>query len=505
MHILKKKIVIVFVLLLFTTVFISILALTAKEGFDDSKQQGSEYDTLDNMVSLESSSNFHTSLAVNSQSVQSITPTNMSYVPVEVIKYRVYLVGFTSKPNILDMCNNIDITDSDGVIWTTRPGNVWIATIYSLREGLWLRVSGTGVLGPWGGREIYMCFSYPFAYYEQGVPFAIYLNPVISGNTRNLNYWFASSFSNNFNVTLSSASTGKISNEAYTNFVGRFTNKAKVINFTATDEVSFSVRSNVTASSAQWRFGDGNNTHRGFFSWREYPLANNIKGAVIDVAEIPQIYIQPESVSIEMSTGGTHPLSVAAVVYDGGVLSYQWYSNTVECTESGTAITNETNAIFNAPINSVGTVYYYVKVINTNHYIGADKASSVYSDIAAVTVDRVISESAIVSLTLDRNRGDYVSVPFAVSGADNLESLEFHLMFNPDEFELISACDYPVINAQLNSVTSANVIITDIREGLVSFKVSSFPNSEQPWSGIVNVVKLKTKKTGNLSILCYYE
>ncbi|WP_212758681.1 hypothetical protein, partial [Paenibacillus sinopodophylli] len=59
-------------------------------------------------------------------------------------------------------------------------------------------------------------------------------------------------------------------------------------------------------------------------------------------------------------------LSVAASVSDGGVLSYQWYSNGSNSTSGGTLVSGAISASYNAPTATAGTRYYYVVVTNTN-------------------------------------------------------------------------------------------------------------------------------------------
>ncbi|MCL2718523.1 MAG: hypothetical protein FWE14_07050 [Lachnospiraceae bacterium] len=427
----------------------------------------------------------------------------------EIYKYQIYLIGFNAKPSIIDTSDNQDITNSDGIIWSARTGNTHIATIYSLRESLTLKIGGTGELGPArSDREIQISSDYPFAYFEQGVPFAMFLNPEITGNTRNLNYLFKTAFSGAFSLSLNSASSGNINNDSYSSLTGKFLSRGNAINFSANDEVTFSVRANMSGgngNSAQWRFGNGSNSRLGYFNWRSFPLPDNPNGAVIDEiipidAQTPVIVIHPESITFEMSTGLTHPLSVTANVTDGGTLTYQWYKD-------GVVLNNAVGSTYDAPITSAGTASYYVEVINTNNNVDGNTTASTISSTATVTVNKAIPESAFVSLTLNCVRGDDISIPFAVSNALDLDEIEFYLLFNSDDFELINACGFtiePILSANSKPVPGTNVTITEISEGFVSFKVA--PDiTEQSWSGLINIIKLKAKKSGESSVFCYYE
>ena len=82
------------------------------------------------------------------------------------------------------------------------------------------------------------------------------------------------------------------------------------------------------------------------------------------------------------------PLTVAASVTDGGTVTYQWYSNTMNSTAGGTPVgTGDTYVPSTA---AAGTTYYYVIATNTLGESSATAASS----IAAVTVTAAASGTA---------------------------------------------------------------------------------------------------------------
>jgi hypothetical protein len=82
------------------------------------------------------------------------------------------------------------------------------------------------------------------------------------------------------------------------------------------------------------------------------------------------------------------PLTVTAKpVSDGGVLSYQWYSNIVNDNTTGSAISGQTNDSFTPPTDTEGSVYYYVVVTNT---LGG-KSASTASDTAEIIVNTLVN------------------------------------------------------------------------------------------------------------------
>ncbi|MCL2098355.1 MAG: FG-GAP-like repeat-containing protein [Bacteroidales bacterium] len=111
--------------------------------------------------------------------------------------------------------------------------------------------------------------------------------------------------------------------------------------------------------------------------------------AVIVNAQSPTITTHPAGATVTIAPAGTtHDLTVAAIVTDGGTLSYQWYSNTTPSNSDGTLITGANAATFPAPIDALGTRYYYVIVTNeiADNLDGGNKIENATSNVAALTV-----------------------------------------------------------------------------------------------------------------------
>jgi hypothetical protein len=79
-------------------------------------------------------------------------------------------------------------------------------------------------------------------------------------------------------------------------------------------------------------------------------------------------------------------LTVTATVYGSGTLTYQWYWNTVNSNTGGTPIPGANDPSYQAPVNEVGTRYYYVIITNTDNTVTGNQTTSVTSAVAAVTV-----------------------------------------------------------------------------------------------------------------------
>ena len=107
-------------------------------------------------------------------------------------------------------------------------------------------------------------------------------------------------------------------------------------------------------------------------------------------------------------------------------------------------------------------------------------------------------------ITIDVGVGDYLSVPVAVSNVINLNTIRYVIAYDPNDFELITACEYssqPVLVAGAVQGTDVNVISLD--SGVVSFEVDLSSVSSQAWSGVLNSLKLRAKRPGELQVYCY--
>ncbi|WP_299547630.1 PKD domain-containing protein [Seonamhaeicola sp.] len=100
---------------------------------------------------------------------------------------------------------------------------------------------------------------------------------------------------------------------------------------------------------------------------------------VITVDPAPGFTSQPQNETICLN-GPVTPLSVT--VNGPGTPTYQWYSNTVNNTTTGTAIAGETNATFTPPNNPVSITYYYV-IASFASGAGCDE---IVSDVARVEI-----------------------------------------------------------------------------------------------------------------------
>ncbi len=107
-------------------------------------------------------------------------------------------------------------------------------------------------------------------------------------------------------------------------------------------------------------------------------------------AEIPSITGQPESnVAYNQGSAAT-ALSVTASVTDGGMLSYQWYENTINSNTGGTAVGTDSST-YTPSTATAGTLYYYCEVTNTNTGVSGVQTATNTSSVAAVVVNTLVN------------------------------------------------------------------------------------------------------------------
>lgn len=88
-------------------------------------------------------------------------------------------------------------------------------------------------------------------------------------------------------------------------------------------------------------------------------------------------------------------LKIGASVTDGGTLTYQWYSNTVNSNSGGTLLPGETDRTFTPSTDTLGTMYYYCVVTNTL----PDSTASSKSNVACIQVNELPKAQAPVIST----------------------------------------------------------------------------------------------------------
>jgi hypothetical protein len=91
-------------------------------------------------------------------------------------------------------------------------------------------------------------------------------------------------------------------------------------------------------------------------------------------------------------------LSVEASV-GTGILSDQWYSNTIYSNSGGTVIDGATSSSYAAPTAEEGTTYYYCVITNTDNTVTGNTTATTTSNAVSVVVNELVTTPAAITIT----------------------------------------------------------------------------------------------------------
>jgi gliding motility-associated-like protein len=125
--------------------------------------------------------------------------------------------------------------------------------------------------------------------------------------------------------------------------------------------------------------------------------------SLVSINSVPYISSQSMASQTICTGGALTPLNVIVSNASGFSITYQWYSNSINSTSSGIAITGATSSTYTPANNIVGTKYYYLKMT----IAGLTNCNILYSNVASVVVesDPVITTQPVSQNTCVGNTG----------------------------------------------------------------------------------------------------
>ncbi|MFN5318423.1 MAG: T9SS type A sorting domain-containing protein, partial [Bacteroidia bacterium] len=122
------------------------------------------------------------------------------------------------------------------------------------------------------------------------------------------------------------------------------------------------------------------------------PITSSAVSVVVNAA--PSVSVQPSVLNISyMLNQAASDLSVTATAGSGTITGYQWWSNTTATTAGATLLTGATGSTYTPSTASIGTLYYFCVITNSN-------GCSVNSAISgAITVYPIPNISAVTGTT----------------------------------------------------------------------------------------------------------
>lgn len=151
-----------------------------------------------------------------------------------------------------------------------------------------------------------------------------------------------------------------------------------------------------------------------------YTNANNCKTtALFTVNAAPTITVQPASSTICL--GGTPSILSFTISGATGTPTYQWFSNTVNNTTSGTAIPGEINATYNPLSTTAGTIYYYCIITLPTGGCSNIKTNTATINIlpnATIDIQPILTQNICVGVTT-------APLTFTYSGGTGTPSIQW--------------------------------------------------------------------------------
>ena len=179
-------------------------------------------------------------------------------------------------------------------------------------------------------------------------------------------------------------------------------------------------------------------------------------------AQAPTITVQPVGATYTQEEAA-EPLLVEANVTDGGTLSYQWYSQTMDKNFEGTEIPDETNSTYTPPTGEfdVGTTYYYCVVTNTNNEATTHKTDWAASNTAAVKV--VAATAPTVSGFRAERKGannvEFYFIPSTTGTYGYDISIKGGTAFSPQLYYNINSVEEFAINETIDGISAADILV----------------------------------------------
>lgn len=155
---------------------------------------------------------------------------------------------------------------------------------------------------------------------------------------------------------------------------------------------------------------------------------NSTLGCSVNSATATIIVISAPTISQPASStlclGGTPAILSITVSGATGIPLYQWFSNSVDTTTGGTAISGATNATFSPPNLTLGTIYYYCIVT-----LPSGGCSSITSNTANITINSGATINSQPTPTQSLCVGAAIATPLSIAytGGTGTPSYQWYL------------------------------------------------------------------------------
>jgi len=138
------------------------------------------------------------------------------------------------------------------------------------------------------------------------------------------------------------------------------------------------------------------------------------------------------------------------------------------------------------------THVYIVDEFGTRRFIGAS------------TVNMNPQQSSLKNLVVSCSEAKAFDLVLAGDNTQNIKNKYFILKYNPNDLELLDACaetiqtDIPI--APFGYINDTDIMVNEYSKGYIKFTLNRTLASEKSWSGVINVIKFRSKINGQSTI-----
>ncbi len=192
---------------------------------------------------------------------------------------------------------------------------------------------------------------------------------------------------------------------------------------------------------------------------------------IIDPSLEKPVFQEGLSGEKDVQAGADLVLETQASVGDGGVVTYQWYSNNVSSNGGGTLLKDMRESTYRPDTTKGGTTYYYVLATNTKD----GKVNLSTSDVYKVTV----WEDMYWQQNADLGAYQYISRldgKFPKAASVVIDGVQYH--FDPDGFAVNENGEY--IDVQTGQPIAAQTTATEPVPEAAEAPAETTPTQEAP-------------------------
>lgn len=151
--------------------------------------------------------------------------------------------------------------------------------------------------------------------------------------------------------------------------------------------------------------------------------------------------------------------------------------------------------------NGTGTAYLHngLSPDTTHTYRVRAKNLGGYSQWSDLITKATVS--SVQEYAIDCTTGDEFNLMLSAANIQDLGSYSFTVRYSPEDFEVTDLCGFTArIDTSTGSITGTDIKVTQYEPGTIVFTKAGSAQTYEVWSGVVNSIKLKARREGQLAV-----